>query len=144
MFAARLSLVVMLVGVASAARAAADDAKERGRLRGEWKVVSVEMYGKEAPGGEAFKRGAWTVSDDRITLTLGRDSVAFGYKLDAAAGAIDLTPLSGPEKGQTCPGIYKLDGDTFTVCYGKGGRPAQFGTKPGVEQVLMVFRRQAK
>jgi hypothetical protein len=46
--------------------------------------------------------------------------------------------------GRTHPGIYKLDGDTFTVCYGKRDRPADFATKPGVEQVLMVFRRPAK
>jgi uncharacterized protein (TIGR03067 family) len=146
MFAAKLSIVMTLVGAAWGAGvpAGARDTKARDGLLGEWKVVSVELYGKEAPGAEAFKRGAWAITDDRITLTLGRDSVAFGYKVDAGAHSIDLTTLSGPEKGQSYPGIYNLDGDTFTVCYGKGDRPAEFATKPGAEQVLIVFRRQAK
>ena len=42
------------------------------------------------------------------------------------------------------PGIYKLDGDTFTVCNGgmNGSRPKEFKPGDGVLSEVAVFRRE--
>jgi uncharacterized protein (TIGR03067 family) len=42
------------------------------------------------------------------------------------------------------PGIYKLDGDTFTVCNGgmNGARPREFKSGDGVLCEVVVFRRE--
>jgi uncharacterized protein (TIGR03067 family) len=42
------------------------------------------------------------------------------------------------------PGIYKLDGDTFTVCNGgmNGSRPKEFKPGDGVLSEVVVFQRE--
>jgi hypothetical protein len=52
---------------------------------------------------------------------------------------------SGPQKGQKQYGIYKLEGDRFTVCAGPRGatesdRPKSFITE-GTVNVVFVFER---
>ena len=59
--------------------------------------------------------------------------------------AIDLTLAAGPDKGKTFLGIYKLEGDTYTICRpvapGKE-RPTAFATRPGSGLMLVVWKRQ--
>jgi uncharacterized protein (TIGR03067 family) len=52
---------------------------------------------------------------------------------------------SGPSKGKTQYGIYKLEGDKWTVCMTPpgaeaSGRPKDFATK-GTTNVVFVFER---
>ena len=59
--------------------------------------------------------------------------------------AIDLTPgeNGGPLKGKRYPGIYKLEGDTLTLCLSiEAGskRPTKFATKD-TYWVLDVYKR---
>jgi uncharacterized protein (TIGR03067 family) len=58
--------------------------------------------------------------------------------------AIDLTVTEGPQKGQTFHGIYKLEGDTYSVCPnvepGKD-RPTEFATRPDSGLMLVVWKR---
>ena len=59
--------------------------------------------------------------------------------------AIDLTPgeNGGPLKGKRYPGIYRLEGDTLTLCLSiEAGskRPTKFATKD-TYWVLDVYKR---
>ena len=60
--------------------------------------------------------------------------------------AIDLTPegdSAGPLKGKTYPGIYKIEGDTLTLCLSikaDSKRPTKFATKD-TYWVLDVYKR---
>ena len=53
-----------------------------------------------------------------------------------------------PHKGKTVKAIYKLDGDTFIVCYDhdadKGSRPTKFETKDGTTLLLITYKREKK
>jgi uncharacterized protein (TIGR03067 family) len=58
---------------------------------------------------------------------------------------IDNLHTSGPEKGKTQYGIYKLENDKFTVCVTAAGspeadRPKEFNTKD-TANVVFVFER---
>lgn len=52
----------------------------------------------------------------------------------------------GPFKGKTTLGIYKLEGNQFTVCFAPPGkeRPTEFSTTSGTGQFIHVWKRQKK
>src|SRR5262249_42874918 len=59
--------------------------------------------------------------------------------------AISFTPKTGPDAGTPRQGIYRLDGESLTVCLAYPGhpRPTAFVAQPEVQQVR-VYRRGAK
>src|SRR5262245_9771693 len=107
------------------------------KLQGDWALGSLEEGGKkiEPPGG---KSPAFVIKGNTLTIKEdGRDEVA-EITLDARKKPreINIRPLRGPGgKGppeKLIPGIYKLEGDTFTICFSHGGsddRPRKFDTK---------------
>jgi len=40
------------------------------------------------------------------------------------------------------PGIYKLEGDTLTICTDEDGRPTEFTANAGSGRQLMVLKRK--
>ena len=56
---------------------------------------------------------------------------------------IDIEFVEGPEAGNTCYGIYELNGDRMTLCLGLAGasRPAGFVTTRGSGHALETLRR---
>ena len=90
--------------------------------------------------GAAGKSIAKTASkEDKATITVDP-------KKDPPT--IDNLHESGGTKGKTQYGIYKLEGDKWTVCMTRPGveesdRPKDFGTKDTMN-VLFVFERAKK
>jgi uncharacterized protein (TIGR03067 family) len=120
-------------------------AKERARLQGAWTVVSHEANGKKS---KAATIAGWklTVSGDRMTTRDGTellDESTFRLRPAATPRGIDLKLTAGPDKGKQVKGIYKLDGDSLTICVAEPGkeRPKAFKTSEGSGHMLFVFKR---
>ena len=63
----------------------------------------------------------------------------------AKPAAIDFENTEGVAKGKAWKGIYRLDGDTLTICDNEPNlaerRPTVFEAKSGSGYVLITFRR---
>lgn len=136
-----LGLVVLAVVVPVRA---ANDEKDLEKLHGTWTAV-------------LWKRGPGEVGKDKVAteLVLGKDGYKFpvGINRVSAAGAvkivpgkgeIDFTPGDGPAKGKTLLGIYKLDGDTLTICFASAGLPRPKELKTEDRMVVLAKYERKK
>jgi uncharacterized protein (TIGR03067 family) len=88
----------------------------------------------------------WTIKGNEFKLENASNKLQFAavkFKLDATAEPknIDITTADG-KQGM---GIYKLEGDTLTICRGEREeqRPKEFKIEAGV-QTLTVLKRPTK
>lgn len=138
-------LLAMVAMVSLASVVLADDEASKNELKkfqGKWLLVSLEAEGEK---NEIKEENKIVVKDEKVTT---QDEQSFSLKLDAKSDpkTIDLTLLTGDEKGKVLEGIYKLKDDELTVCMfgGDGGvkkRPLEFSTKTGSGCLLVVLKR---
>jgi uncharacterized protein (TIGR03067 family) len=117
-------------------------------LQGEWQMESMERDGRKVNDRlvKTFKR---TVAGNRHTVTwieIGSNQILHAtMSLDPTSDpkGVDLLLADGPFKGKTRLGIYKLEGDTETVCLAQPGRPrpTAFDSKQGA---IHVWKRVKK
>jgi uncharacterized protein (TIGR03067 family) len=86
------------------------------------------------------------VRGSKYSLSLADTRLEMSHQLqsDQRPRAMDLTVTEGADKGKTFKAIYKLEGDTLTVCrsiHPDQDRPAEFGTKPDSGLMLVVWKR---
>ena len=139
--------VVLAVPFAVVADNSDDVRKELKALEGKWKAVSMEAAGSTMPrdsvpefiftvGANGKSHAKTAQHDDQATITVDPRK---------SPRTIDNRHESGASKGKTQYGIYKLDGDKWTVCMTLPGvresdRPKDFSTK-GTSNVVFVFER---
>jgi uncharacterized protein (TIGR03067 family) len=121
------------------------------RLQGTWQLAAVEVNQKPIPmaslkEGDTPVVGRLVIKGESYSFLLGKARLELTYKLRPGEKpkAIDLTVTDGPEKGKTYHGIYRLRGDTYTICRpvepGKE-RPTAFATTPDSGLMLVVWKR---
>jgi uncharacterized protein (TIGR03067 family) len=112
------------------------------KLQGTWRIESSFWNGVREP--EAAKSVTIVFQGDKF-ICIDQD----GKRLE---NTIQLMPDQNPKaidcwsdgRGQAAPGIYALEGDTFTWCSAGGNnkvRPASFASELGCKQSLMILRR---
>ncbi len=150
---ARIAVVAALALLAVAAARAGGPAKsDKAALQGTWRLTAAEIDKQVIPleklkEGGAVMVGTLTVKGDRYSFQLGKTRLEFTFKVDPSAKphAIELTACDGPQKGQVYHGIYKVEGDTYTICRnvepGKG-RPTDFATRPKSGLMLTTWARE--
>ena len=138
----------------SLAVAAGDDKKTDDKpaadlkaLAGKWKLEKAELGGKDALG--FLKDLKFEIGEGgKYAIELGgqKDIGTFSVDPSKKPAEMDIKGTEGPNKDKTIKAIYKLDGDTVTICYGLGGgdRPTKFETKEGTMQFLAVYKREKK
>jgi uncharacterized protein (TIGR03067 family) len=114
------------------------------KLQGTWNITSLEIDGQRMPAG-AFSGSKVVIKGQKFT-SLGMGVTYKGtVELDAEKKPklFDLIFTAGPEKGNRNLGIYKLDGDRWTICLATRGtaRPNEFATKPGTGVALETLER---
>jgi uncharacterized protein (TIGR03067 family) len=113
-------------------------------LEGEWRLASLEVDGTAMPAqvvthmrllfdGDRFRSESPDANYDGV----------FTLDVDASPAQIDIEFVEGPEAGNSCYGIYELNGDRMTLCLGLVGssRPKAFATRPGSGHALERLRR---
>jgi uncharacterized protein (TIGR03067 family) len=142
--AVAVTVVCARQALADKPSAAAKDAapKDEEKILGTWAIVSCEEGGQKPPEG-AMIIGAKVIiaADGKMTAKQGEKEQEFTYKLGPAKKPKEISLTN--DKGVTLPGIYKLEGDTLTVCFDRGGdQPTEFVSKEGTTVVLTVLKRE--
>ena len=115
------------------------------RLQGSWKITSLESDGQRASPG-LLTEARIIVSGNTFT-SLGMGAPYSGTMTLRRSGALktfDLHFTSGHAQGTTNVGIYKLAGNTWTICLSTQSptRPTRFATRAGTGLALEVLTRE--
>jgi uncharacterized protein (TIGR03067 family) len=140
-------LVVLAAPLLQAADADDDVKKELKALQGTWKAVAFEAGGAPIPK-DGFPEFTFIVgADGKSTARMGKSDTTATITVNPRKDprTIDNRHESGASKGKMQYGIYKLEGDKWTVCMTPPGaeaigRPKDFATK-GTTNVVFVFER---
>jgi uncharacterized protein (TIGR03067 family) len=137
------SLLIGLTLIVGAPAKKGPAPKDPTTLIGEWLGESGARGGKpeNPPAGTTITFAA----DGKIRFKEGSDAKheEGTYKSDSKKdpAEIDIVP-SIADKAPTILGIYKIEGDTLTLCFSMNGeRPKAFAAPPGSEVMLVVCKR---
>jgi uncharacterized protein (TIGR03067 family) len=156
-----IRFATLLVALVPLSAVSAGDAKEKEvkaeleKLKGKWKQVSVETDGKE--------RVLPATAAAEVVVTIDGDKWKTVNRVKATESTFSIDPtqtpksmdrihkgMAGAEKDVVDKCIYKLDGNTLTVCSGRtprigvpldgtAERPKEFKTVGG--GVIVVYKR---
>ena len=139
-------ILVLATPLALVADNADEVRKELKSLEGKWKAVEMEAGGTPLPSdGINF---TYTVAPNGKAIgesTQGVYQAAIIVDPSKSPRTIDNLHETGAQKGKKQYGIYKLEGDKWTVCMTRpgvteGDRPKDFDTKD-TANVVFVFER---
>ena len=111
------TVLALMLGAAHAQKV--DVKSDLDKLQGSWAMVLFFANGEELPA-DLVKTGEVLIDDNEYRPKLGATVETATVRLDSSKSPkqIDITYTTGFLKGNTTRGIYKLDGDTWTICRG--------------------------
>ncbi len=138
------SLALFVLGFHGFALAA--DKSDLVPLQGTWTMESFILNGETIPE-EQTKTGRLVISGTEYRAQFGDSAASATLGVDSSKNprAIDFTFNTGPLKGKTIEGIYRLEGDKLTICRAllEGEeRPKEFAS-PAESGVLVVIWKRS-
>jgi uncharacterized protein (TIGR03067 family) len=118
--------------------------KELKKLEGKWKVQKMATAGMEHTLGPNDPELVMELKDGKWIFTGVEKAVVVALDPTADPKCIDLKSVEKGRNGAVDEAIYKLDGDTLSVCLyqGKGKqRPTSFDAPKERDTVLVVMKR---
>lgn len=107
---------------------------------GDWSLESVSVFGMAQPPDQSQKTVRFAA--DGTTSTLNDNAAPLVSKFTHDAKATPAT-LDMEKDGMKFPGIYKIEGETLTICLTiQGERPDTF--TPGTKNILYTMKRVKK
>ena len=123
----------------------------RGRIQalvGKYSVAKAVLGGMDIT--EHLKEMKFEIRDGgKYTAQVGelKDDATFAVDPTKKPKEMTVKPNEGPNKGQTVKVIYKLDGDTLTMCYDhekSENRPSKFESPEKTTVLLITYKREKK
>ncbi len=113
-------------------------------LQSTWQVDECELDGTKMAAAMVQASKIILKGNAFRTVSMGADyEGTFTLDPGASPKTIDMAFTTGPEKGNTTKGIYKLDGDVWTLCLATTAktRPTKFATAGGSGLALETLKR---
>jgi uncharacterized protein (TIGR03067 family) len=147
----RLLMILVVPLLAAGAYAVGPTDRDLKGLQGNWVLESLQINGESIPI-DSLKidkkplAPRLTVKGERYTLYLADRPLAMTCRVDSGRSPwwITLTMLEGTDKGKAFRGIFKLEGDRFTICRPLDAvhpRPTTFATAANSGLMLGVWKR---
>ena len=134
-------VVLLSVFVLNSARGEEVVKTDSDKMQGVWLVKRVSIGGEKMDSdglNGVIKGNSLTIQAEGAN---GSEKLAF--ELDSAAKLRAMDFVAG--KGKIVSfAIYKLEGDTLTICMAEKKRPEKFASEKGSGVRLIVFERKAK
>jgi uncharacterized protein (TIGR03067 family) len=112
---------------------------DRQQAQGTWTATFWESDGAKIKGNlKIVLRGT------KWVLTVNNEIIKGTVKMDPRqkVKTFDATVTEGSGTGLTVPGIYRLERDTWTLCWNLSGpRPTEFGTQGDSHRFLFIMKR---
>jgi uncharacterized protein (TIGR03067 family) len=117
--------------------------KEPPSLVGVWIGESGIKGGMPSPPEDASME---FTKDGKLTFKEKGKEIPGTYKTDAKKSPNELDiELSAGGMNLSLPGIYKIEGDTLTICFAfMGERPSKFESPAGSMIMLITLKREKK
>ncbi len=122
--------------------------KELAALAGTWKAVAMEAQGMTFPGNQVpdFRFIVQASGKAESKSPFGGYEATITVDPKKSPKTIENLHETGPQKGQKQYGVYKLEGNKWTVCMTPPGAPTNgfpddFKTA-GTSNAIIVFERQ--
>ncbi|OAI48654.1 hypothetical protein AYO44_06740 [Planctomycetaceae bacterium SCGC AG-212-F19] len=140
----RQSLFVILFIAFLLAAQNKDDAiaKDKAGLKGKWKLVLLTN-----PTGEKLEAGdnaeVFIIITDTTLTTITGAKLDYTINPTKNPKELDVSPIDGPNKGKVSKVIYKIEGDTLTICGGDAGseRPKAFEHSKELVHYVQTYKR---
>jgi uncharacterized protein (TIGR03067 family) len=141
-------LIVMAATVAAPAPKETPK-KDLPGIVGSWTLEKAEVGGMVLPLGAEGELSLTFAADGVVVATKrGQGKPENGrYTHDAkkSPAEIDITEPRAGAKEMIVHGIYKIDGDTLTICMSPmGERPTKFESPADGQTIIMTFKRMKK